>query len=146
MRKALCVSVALASPGEIDRINIRQATLAAMRRATAGLALRPVHALVDGNDVPSGLCCNAEFIIKGDATSFSIAAASIVAKVTRDRLMARLGARYPQYGFEQHAGYATKRHLVALAEHGPCPYHRHSFSPLKPGGEPVAAIEFLEDA
>lgn len=146
MKKALSVSVALASPREIDAINIRQATLAAMRRAAAGLTLRPVHALIDGNDVPKGLCCQGEFVIKGDGISFSIAAASIIAKVTRDRLMRRLGALYPHYGFEQHAGYATKAHLAALAAHGPCPYHRFSFSPLKPGGEPIAAPDLFEEA
>lgn len=146
MKKALCVSVALASPAEIDRINIRQATLAAMRRAAAGLSLAPAHALIDGNDIPQGLCCQAEFIIKGDGTSFSIAAASIVAKVTRDRLMKRLALKYPHYGFENHAGYATKAHLAALAQHGPCPYHRHSFSPLKTGGEEAETLELFEEA
>lgn len=132
LSKAICVSVALASAREIDRINIRQATLAGMRRAAAGLSIRPAHALVDGSDLPAGLCCGAETIIKGDGTSMSIAAASIVAKVTRDRLMRRLGDRHPAYGFGQHAGYATRAHLAAIAEHGPSPFHRFSFSPLKP--------------
>jgi ribonuclease HII len=146
MKKALCVSVALASPREIDTVNIRQATLGAMRRAVAGLSIRPVHALVDGNDLPPGLCCAGEYVIKGDGISFSIAAASIVAKVTRDRLMKRLGVKFPQYGFGHHAGYATKAHLAALNEHGPCPYHRFSFSPMKPGAEPVVTDALLEDA
>jgi len=144
MKKALCVSVSLSSPREIDTINIRQATLSGMRRALAGLSIRPVHALIDGNDIPQGLCCAAEYIIKGDGTSFSIAAASIVAKVTRDRLMKRLGAKFPHYGFENHAGYATKAHLSAINQHGPCAYHRHSFSPMKPGGEPALAPELAD--
>ncbi len=138
MKKALAVSVALASAREIDRINIRQATLDAMSRAAKSLSLAPVHVLVDGKDVPKGLPCQGEAIVKGDATSFSIAAASIIAKVTRDRLMKRLAIRYPAYGFESHAGYGTKAHLAAIAEHGPCPYHRFTFSPLKPE-EPTAA-------
>ena len=146
MKKALCVSVALASSREIDIVNIRQATLGGMRRALAGLSIRPVHALIDGNDIPQNLCCQSEFVIKGDGISFSIAAASIVAKVTRDRLMKRLGALYPHYGFENHAGYATKAHLAALTAHGPCPYHRYTFSPLKPDGEPVVAPDLLEIA
>jgi ribonuclease HII len=145
MKKALCVSVALASPREIDAVNIRQATLGAMRRAVAGLSIRPAHALVDGNDLPVGLCCPGDFVIKGDGISFSIAAASIVAKVTRDRLMVRLGKKFPHYGFGQHAGYGTKAHLAALTQHGPCPYHRFSFSPMKPGAEPVVDA-LLEDA
>jgi ribonuclease HII len=138
MKKALAVSVALASAREIDRINIRQATLTAMSRAATSLSLAPVHVLVDGKDVPKGLPCGGEAIVKGDATSFSIAAASIIAKVTRDRLMARLAIRYPAYGFESHAGYGTKAHLAAIAAHGPCPYHRFSFSPMKPE-EPAPA-------
>jgi ribonuclease HII len=138
LKKALAVSVALASAAEIDRINIRQATLDAMSRAAKSLSLAPVHVLVDGKDVPAGLPCQGEAIVKGDATSFSIAAASIIAKVTRDRLMKRLAMRYPAYGFESHAGYGTKAHLAAIAEHGPCPYHRFSFSPLKPA-EPIPA-------
>lgn len=132
MKKALAVSVALASAREIDRINIRQATLTAMCRAAKSLSIAPVHVLVDGNDVPKGLPCQGEAIVKGDATSFSIAAASIIAKVTRDRLMSRLAIRFPAYGFDSHAGYATKAHLAAIEAHGPCPYHRFTFSPLKP--------------
>jgi ribonuclease HII len=146
MKKALCVSVAMGSPREIDGVNIRQATLGAMRRAIAGLSVRPVHALIDGNDIPPALCCTGEYVIKGDGISFSIAAASIVAKVTRDRLMKRLGAKYPLYGFETHAGYATRAHLAAIQAHGPCPYHRYSFSPMKPGGEAAQVPELLEDA
>jgi ribonuclease HII len=103
----------------------------AMRRALAALSLRPFHVLIDGNDLPPNLICEGETIVKGDATSLSIAAASIVAKVTRDRLMRRLCQVHPVYGFSQHAGYATPEHLAAIAQHGPCPFHRLSFSPFK---------------
>lgn len=128
--RALAISFGFASSREIDAINIRQATHLAMRRATAGLFLAPSHILIDGNDPPPGLPCPATALVKGDSISLSIAAASIVAKVLRDRLMARLGARHPHYEFEQHAGYATPRHLAALKKHGPCAHHRMSFSPL----------------
>ena len=128
--KALSVSVASATAEEIDRINIRQATLLAMRRAVAGLSLRPAMVLVDGNDPPS-LPCDCESIIKGDASVASIAAASIVAKVVRDRMMTRLGLRFPAYGFAAHVGYGTPQHRAALLQHGPCPEHRFSFAPVK---------------
>ena len=131
MKGALAVGIGLASPAEIDRINIRQATFLAMRRALAALALRPVHALIDGNAMPADLCCPAETIVKGDAISLSIAAASIVAKVTRDRLMEKLHHSYPQYGFAEHAGYPTPAHRAALAQHGPCIFHRRSFGPVR---------------
>jgi len=129
--RAICVSVALVEAAEIDRINIRQATHAAMRRALAGLSLAPDYALVDGSDLPADLGCAGETIVKGDAKSLSIAAASIVAKVTRDRLMARMHLIYPAYGFDRHAGYGTRAHLAAIAAIGPCPIHRFSFAPLK---------------
>lgn len=128
--KALSVSVASATAEEIDRINIRQATLLAMRRAVAGLSLRPAMVLVDGNDPPA-LPCDCESIIKGDASIASIAAASIVAKVVRDRMMTRLGLRFPAYGFAAHVGYGTPQHRAALLQHGPCPEHRFSFAPVK---------------
>lgn len=131
MRHAVAVSVAFVSAGEIDLINIRQASLAAMRRALAALALTPRYVLIDGNDLPVALCCDGETIIGGDARSLSIAAASVVAKVSRDRLMARLCKLYPVYGFSRHYGYATPEHLAAIAHHGPCPYHRLSFSPFR---------------
>jgi ribonuclease HII len=127
---ALAVSVASATAAEIDAINIRQATLLAMRRAVSGLALRPVFVLVDGNDPPS-FACPAEALVGGDNLSCSIAAASIVAKVTRDAMMARLCARYPAYGFSRHVGYGTAVHRAALQAHGPCPEHRYSFAPMK---------------
>ncbi len=130
MERALAVSIASATAVEIDTVNIRQATLLTMRRAVAGLPLKPLHALVDGNDPPK-LDCGCEAIIQGDGAVASIAAASIVAKVTRDRMMARLCRRYPAYGFSDHVGYATPRHRRAIAEHGPCPEHRYSFAPVK---------------
>ncbi|WP_291825665.1 ribonuclease HII [Bosea sp. (in: a-proteobacteria)] len=127
---ALAIGVASATATEIDTINIRQATLLAMRRAVAALAVPPAFVLVDGNDPPRlGYPC--ESVIGGDAQIASIAAASIIAKVTRDAMMARLCARYPAYGFSAHAGYGTPRHRAALQAHGPCPEHRYSFAPVK---------------
>lgn len=132
LRRAIAVSVAFASAAEIDRVNIRQATFLAMRRAAQALSLKPRHLLIDGNDPPPDLSVGAAAIVKGDASVASIAAASIIAKVTRDRLMQGLCAHFPAYGFSQNAGYATAAHLAAIAQHGPCPYHRLSFSPFKP--------------
>ncbi len=129
LARAIAVGVGLASAAEIDRINIRQATFLAMRRACAPLS--PNYILVDGNDFPPGLPCEGQAIVKGDSLSLSIAAASIVAKVTRDRLMSRLSRRYPLYGFEAHMGYPTAAHHRAIAEHGPCEFHRLSFGVLK---------------
>ena len=129
--KALAVGVAFASAAEIDAINIRQATFLAMRRALAALAEVPAYVLIDGNDLPPCLICEGETLVKGDASSASIAAASIVAKVTRDRLMRRLCTRHPVYGFSRHVGYGTAEHRAALALHGPCPAHRMTFAPLK---------------
>jgi ribonuclease HII len=131
MRHAAAVSVAFVSAAEIDVINIRQASLSAMRRSLAALALAPRYVLVDGNDLPRALCCDGEAIVGGDARSLSIAAASIVAKVSRDRLMARLCKLYPAYGFSRHFGYATPEHLAAIRRHGACAYHRMSFSPFR---------------
>ncbi|AOO80946.1 ribonuclease HII [Bosea vaviloviae] len=127
---ALGIGVASATAAEIDVINIRQATLLAMRRAVAALPVRPVFVLVDGNDPPA-LPCACETIIQGDALVASIAAASIIAKVTRDAMMARLCRRYPAYGFSAHVGYGTPAHRAALEVHGPCPEHRFSFAPVK---------------
>lgn len=131
VRQAQALSVAFASAAEIDVVNIRQATFLAMRRALAGLATTPAYVLVDGNDLPPRLVCAGETLIKGDASSASIAAASIVAKVARDRLMRRLCALHPQYGFSRHVGYGTRAHLAALAQHGPCHVHRMTFAPLR---------------
>ena len=130
MLRARAVAIAFASAAEIDQINIRQATFSAMRRALFALPVAPRHVLVDGNDLPPGLGLSAETIVKGDAAIASIAAASIVAKVTRDRLMRRLSKIYPVYRFSEHFGYGTKAHLAAIARYGPCPYHRLSFRPF----------------
>jgi ribonuclease HII len=128
--KALCVSVAAASVDEIDRLNILQATLLAMRRAVEGLRLTPQQVLVDGNRLPS-LKMPAEAIVKGDTKVAAIAAASIVAKVHRDALLCELHAVHPAYGFADHKGYPTPEHLAALRAHGPCPAHRRSFAPVR---------------
>jgi ribonuclease HII len=125
------VSVAIASRARIDRMNILRASLWAMSRAVAGLSCGADHVLVDGNMLPPALPCPAEAIIDGDALSVSIAAASIVAKVTRDRLMANVGRAFPDYGFERHMGYSTPEHFEALREHGPCTHHRQSFAPVR---------------
>jgi len=124
------VGIGSASPGEIDALNIRRATLLALARACRALPCRPDHALVDGRDLPD-LPCGGEAIVGGDARIASIAAASIVAKVVRDRLMARLGEAFPAYGFHRNAGYPTPDHLAALRAHGPTPYHRLSFAPCR---------------
>ena len=129
--RALAVGVGMASAEEIDRVNIRNATFLAMRRALQALALPPAHALIDGNAAPREAPCLVQTIVKGDAISLSISAASIIAKVTRDRLMERLHEAYPLYGFADHMGYGTPAHLAALRAHGPCPYHRYSFAPVR---------------
>ena len=128
--KGLCVSVAQASVEEIDRLNILQATLLAMRRAVEGLRLMPQHVLVDGNRIPV-LPMQAHAVVGGDAKVPAISAASIIAKVERDRLCADLHARYPGYGFDVHKGYPTAAHLEALRRLGPCPEHRTSYAPVR---------------
>lgn len=127
--RALCFCIAQASREEIDAINILQATLLAMQRAVQGLATTPARVLVDGNRLPV-LAIPSEAIVKGDAKVAAISAASILAKVTRDRWCAQLHSRFPQYGFERHKGYGTAEHLAALAEHGACAEHRRSFAPV----------------
>ncbi len=127
--KALCCSVAEASVEEIDRLNILQATLLAMRRAVQGLRLKPALVLVDGNRLPV-LDIPAQAIVKGDALVPAISAASILAKVHRDRWCAEVHAQYPQYGFDAHKGYGTAAHLQALRAHGASPLHRRSFAPV----------------
>ena len=127
--KALCCSIAQASVQEIDELNILQATLLAMRRAVEGLRLKPSLVLVDGNRLPV-LEVRAEAIVKGDALVPAISAASILAKVTRDRWCAELDAAYPQYGFAGHKGYGTVQHLAALQAHGACPQHRKTYAPV----------------
>ncbi|MXN51129.1 ribonuclease HII [Shinella sp. AETb1-6] len=125
------VSVASSSSRRIDTIDIRKASLDAMRRAVAGLEVAPKLVLTDGRDVPPGLACEGRAVIKGDALSVSISAASIVAKVMRDRMMARAEETYPGYGFAVHAGYATQVHRTAIESIGPCRLHRMSFRPLR---------------
>lgn len=125
------VSVASSSARRIDVIDIRKASLDAMRRAVAGLEVAPKLVLADGRDVPPGLACEGRAVVKGDARSLSIAAASIVAKVMRDRMMARADTSFPGYGFAVHAGYATEVHRKAIMEIGPCRLHRMSFRPIR---------------
>ena len=127
--KALCCSIALATVEEIDALNILQATMLAMKRAVEGLRLKPNKVLVDGNRLPA-LGILAEAIVKGDALVPSISAASILAKVYRDRWCAEFHLEYPQYGFAGHKGYGTAEHLAALRKHGACPQHRRSFAPV----------------
>jgi ribonuclease HII len=128
--KALCCSIAHASVEEIDTLNILQATLLAMRRAVEGLRLRPHKVLVDGNQLPR-LMMPAQAIVQGDVTVRAISAASILAKVHRDRLCLELHEVHPQYGFDDHKGYATPGHLAALRAHGACAQHRRSFAPVR---------------
>lgn len=131
--EALGWSVALASVEEIDRLNIRGATLLAMRRAIDGLGQVPDRLRVDGRDLPplDGYPGHAEPVIGGDRSCPAIAAASILAKVHRDQLMLALDRRWPAYGFARHKGYPTAEHRALLREHGPCPDHRHSFAPVR---------------
>ncbi len=127
--KALCCSIALATVEEIDSLNILQATMLAMKRAVEGLRLKPHKVMVDGNRLPV-LDILAEAIVKGDALVPAISAASILAKVYRDRWCDEFHLEYPQYGFAGHKGYGTAAHLAALREHGACPQHRKSFAPV----------------
>ena len=127
--RALCFSVAQASVEEIDRLNILQATLLAMRRAVMGLRLKPHKVLVDGNRLPT-LDIVAEAVVQGDRKVPAISAASILAKVARDRWCLEIDAEYPAYGFAAHKGYGTAQHLLALQTHGATPWHRRSFSPV----------------
>jgi ribonuclease HII len=127
--RALCFSVAQASVEEIDHLNILQATLLAMRRAVMGLRLKPHKVLVDGNRLPT-LDIMAEAVVQGDRKVPAISAASILAKVARDRWCLEIDAEYPLYGFAAHKGYGTAQHLAALQRHGATPWHRRSFSPV----------------
>ncbi len=128
--RALCCSVASASVEEIDMLNILQATMLAMRRAVEGLRLLPHRVVVDGNRVPT-LRCPVAAIVRGDALVSAISAASILAKVARDRMCEELHARHPDYGFAAHKGYCTPAHLAALQRHGACAAHRRSFAPVR---------------
>jgi ribonuclease HII len=127
---ALCASIGSASVEEIDRLNILQATLLAMRRAVDGLRLKPHRVVVDGNRVPV-LPMPVAAVVKGDALVAAISAASILAKVQRDRWCAELHEQHPQYGFASHKGYPTPEHLEALRRHGPCEAHRRSYAPVR---------------
>ncbi len=137
VERALAYSVASASVEEIDTLNILHATMLAMKRAVEALAVVPTLVKVDGNRCPP-LTVRSEAVIGGDALVKSISAASILAKVTRDRMLLDLHARFPMYGFDQHAGYGTPRHLAALLEHGPCEHHRRSFAPVREAALRVA--------
>ncbi|MGX3067062.1 ribonuclease HII [Ursidibacter arcticus] len=128
-QKALCWSLGRAEPDEIDKLNILHATMLAMQRAVAGLAIQPDFVLVDGNRIPP-LTMPAQAVVKGDSLVAEISAASILAKVARDLEMAELDQRYPEYGFAQHKGYPTKLHFEKLAELGATPFHRKSFAPV----------------
>jgi len=125
------IAVGAASVAEIESLNILHASMLAMGRAILRLRLAPELALVDGNRAPTGMPCPVECCIGGDATSLSIAAASIIAKVTRDRAMLRLSARYPHYGWHENAGYATPLHRAALRQHGPSRHHRAAFGTVR---------------
>ncbi len=129
---------AMVHAGDVDRLNILRATHAAMRQAILGLPVRPSHALIDGRPVRD-FPVPTTALVQGDGTSLSIAAASVIAKVTRDRLMEDFDSRYPAYGFARHKGYATGQHLAILARDGPCPIHRFSFRPV---AQPL--LEFAE--
>jgi len=142
---AVRIGVGAASRGEIDRINILRASLAAMARAVAGLELTPDIALVDGNVAPT-LPCAVKTVVKGDALSFSIAAASVVAKVTRDRIMRGLALRYPGYGWETNVGYSTAEHFDGIQRLGVTPHHRRSFAPVRLAISGTADLFALLDA
>ena len=131
LRTTCLTSVAMADVEEIETQNILFASMAAMRKAIRGLNLAPDYILIDGNRIPSDLPVLATAVVKGDSKSLSIAAASIVAKVERDRIMARLSEQFPEYGWDQNAGYATPMHLAALREFGPTPHHRRGFAPVR---------------
>jgi len=124
-------AVGIAEPEEIDRINILQATMIAMRRAVLNLSITPSRALIDGNRVPDDLPCPADWVIGGDAIEPAISAASIIAKTVRDQLMIEAETRFPGYGFAGHKGYGAAKHLDAIRSLGPCAIHRYSFSPIR---------------
>ncbi len=129
---ALDWKIGCASPAEIDKINILQASLLAMKRAIIQLEIQPKICLIDGNQIVKDLPQQQQqTIVKGDSKSLQIAAASIVAKVWRDRIMIKMALEYPMYGLEKNKGYGSKSHLIALEQHGPSPWHRHSFSPCQ---------------
>ncbi|MGX5732059.1 ribonuclease HII [Pseudoxanthomonas beigongshangi] len=131
IERALAWRVEFVHREEIDQLNILQATMEGMRRAVKALQPKAELARIDGNRVPARLSCPAEALVGGDRLDAAIMAASILAKVTRDRAMVELHAEFPQYGFAKHKGYSTPEHLSALTRHGPCPQHRRSFAPVR---------------
>ena len=131
IERALAWRVEFVHREEIDQLNIRQATMEGMRRAVRALQPAAELARIDGNRIPTRLSCPAEALVGGDRLDAAIMAASILAKVTRDRAMVELHAQFPQYGFANHKGYSTPEHLSALTRHGPCPQHRRSFAPVR---------------
>ena len=131
IERALAYCIVLIEPEEIDRLNIFQATMLGMRLAIEAVQHACDLVRVDGNALPRGLACRAEAIVGGDARERAIMAASVLAKVSRDRRMRALHAQYPQYGFDRHKGYGCPEHFAALREHGPCPQHRRSFAPVR---------------
>jgi ribonuclease HII len=135
MASAIAVSIVAAPPAVIARLNILWASMWAMRQAVLSLPVKADHVLIDGNTLPRDMPCKTEPIIDGDAMSLSIAAASIVAKVTRDRMCQIMDCDAPAYGFAKHTGYSAPEHFAALTEHGPCRHHRHDFAPV------IAALE-----
>lgn len=131
LEEALAHAIIIVAPARIDALNILQATLAGMREALAALPEAPLLARIDGNRLPRALCCPAEAVVGGDARHAEIAAASILAKVTRDAAMVAIDAEWPAYGFARHKGYPTPEHLEVLARLGPCPWHRRSYAPVQ---------------
>lgn len=140
---ALYVSTGYADPGEIDRINIHKAALLAMRRAIEGLPEKPGMIYVDGKFTIPGIDCPQKPVVKGDGKVLSIAAASVIAKVTRDRRMCEYDKEYPGYSFSSHKGYCTKKHVSAIMKLGPCPIHRKSFKPVKSMDSPAEQLFFV---
>lgn len=130
LKENALIGIGISEPEEIDRVNILAASMIAMQRAFKALPIQPDAALIDGNRCPD-LPCTTESVIKGDSKSLSIAGASIIAKVTRDKLMQRADRLYPVYGFAKHKGYPTAAHREALVRHGPCPIHRYSYIPVQ---------------
>lgn len=139
IKSIAAVSVAFVDSSEIDRVNILNATMIAMRRAVEGLPQRPGYMLVDGNRVPDGLCCPAKALVKGDTRSASIAAASIIAKVERDRYMGKLSIIHPEYRWDRNRGYGTREHIEILMRYGPTRHHRRSFAPVRLAADRLAA-------
>ena len=137
LERAIAHCIVVVEPDEIDRLNIFQATMTGMRRALNGLGIAPELALIDGNKLPPDLPCQARAIVAGDASEACIGAASILAKVTRDRRMLALDPEHPDYGFARHKGYPTPEHLDALRRHGPCVQHRRSFAPVWAAMQPA---------